>query len=116
MRRRSGLLRGGRGAAGSSADGTALGTLAAALLAPRPLRPPPARHPPCRCRRRRPAAPPLPFAPALQSILEQEAKHAGFRSEVLKSQELQVGGRGGGVSASSVCCRAFRYGAAGASG
>lgn len=26
----------------------------------------------------------------LQSILEQEAKHSGFRSEVLKSQELQV--------------------------
>lgn len=28
--------------------------------------------------------------PAVQSILEQEARHAGFRSEVLKSQELQV--------------------------
>jgi hypothetical protein len=27
---------------------------------------------------------------ALQSILEQDALHAGFRSEVLKSQELQV--------------------------
>lgn len=31
-----------------------------------------------------------PLSPGLQSILEQEAKHAGFRSEVLKSQELQV--------------------------
>jgi hypothetical protein len=28
--------------------------------------------------------------PTAQSILEQEARHAGFRSEVLKSQELQV--------------------------
>ena len=27
---------------------------------------------------------------ALQSILEQEARHAGFRAEVLKSQELQA--------------------------
>lgn len=36
------------------------------------------------------ALPPPPPSTALQSILEQEAKHAGFRSEVLKSQELQV--------------------------
>ena len=37
-----------------------------------------------------PACPRLPL-PRLQSILEQDALHAGFRSEVLKSQELQVG-------------------------
>lgn len=38
--------------------------------------------------------PPSSLAPpcflCLQSILEQEAKHSGFRSEVLRSQELQV--------------------------